>query len=390
MQNSIEKGKKYLMNNYNRLPIQLVEGKGSRVYDSKGRVYLDFLSGIAVNALGHCPPELNQALCKQAEKLWHCSNIYWIEPQIELAEMIAENTCADKLFFCNSGAEANEAAIKLARKWGGERHEIIALNNSFHGRTLGALAATGQEKYRKSFEPLPQGFVYADFNNLESVQAKINEKTCAVMVEVIQGEGGLNLAESTFLEGVQEICREQDLLLIVDEVQTGIGRTGKPFAYQNFNLEPDIITLAKALGGGFPIGAMAAKDEVAKAFEPGDHAATFGGNPLACAVAVATLKTIFAPDFLKEVNNKSEFIRSGLSKLQAQGANIVRLKGLGLMLGCELKNNAPQVAERCLELGLLLNVVGGNTLRIVPPLNITEQELAEGLEIIEKAIKEVS
>ena len=390
MQNSIEKGKKYLMNNYSRLPIQLVEGKGSRVYDSEGRAYLDFLSGIAVNALGHCPPELNQALCKQAEKLWHCSNIYWIEPQIELAEMIAENTCADKLFFCNSGAEANEAAIKLARKWGGERYEIIALNNSFHGRTLGALAATGQEKYRKSFEPLPQGFVYADFNNLESVQAKVNEKTCAVMVEVIQGEGGLNLAESTFLEGVQEICREQDLLLIVDEVQTGIGRTGKPFAYQNFNLEPDIITLAKALGGGFPIGAMAAKDEVAKAFEPGDHAATFGGNPLACAVAGATLKTIFAPDFLKEVKNKSEFIRSGLLRLQAQGANIVRLKGLGLMLGCELKNNAPQVAERCLELGLLLNVVGGNTLRIVPPLNITEQELEEGLEIIEKAIKEVS
>ncbi len=386
MEDLIALGEKYVMNTYKRLPKVFVKGSGAYIWDSEGNKYLDFVSGIAVNSLGHCPPAVTEAIKEQAEKLIHCSNLYWIEPQIKLAQKLVEESCCDKAFFCNSGTEANEAAIKLARKWGQGRYEIITMEKSFHGRTLGSLTATGQEKYQKAFRPLPAGFKYVPFNDLEALEKALTPQTCAVMLECIQGEGGVNVPEPGYLQGVEKICRENNLLLIVDEVQTGLGRTGKPFAYQNFGISPDIITLAKALGGGVPIGAMLAKEEVAQAFEPGDHAATFGGNPLATQAALAAVSVLFDEEFLKEVTVKGEYLKGKLTELQKDFPQITKVKGIGLMVGCELSMDAASIVEYCLQQQVLINAVGGKILRFVPPLIVTEEEIDHVIEVLRQAL----
>jgi len=374
------------MNTYKRLPYVLVKGSGAYVWDSEGNKYLDFVSGIAVNSLGHCPPVVTEAIREQAEKLIHCSNLYWIEPQIKLAKLLVENSCCHKAFFCNSGTEANEAAIKLARKWGKGRYEIITMEKSFHGRTLGSLAATGQAKYQEAFRPLPQGFKHVPFNDLEALESAVSPDTCAVMLECIQGEGGVNVPDPGYLEGVQEICRKYKLLLIVDEVQTGLGRTGKAFAYQHFNISPDIITLAKALGGGVPIGAMLAKEEVAAAFQPGDHAATFGGNPLATSAALAACSVLLDESFLGEVAEKGAYLKGELEKLKGDFPQIVKVKGLGLMVGCELNIDALPIVEFCMKHNVLINAVGSNILRFVPPLIVTKDEIHQVVSTLRDAL----
>lgn len=379
-------GLKYVMNTYQRLPKVFVKGEGSYIWDSEGNKYLDFVAGIAVNSLGHCPQVVIDALKEQGEKLIHCSNLYWIEPQIKLAKVLVENSCCDKAFFCNSGTEANEAAIKLARKWGKGRYEIITMENSFHGRTIGSLTATGQEKYRRAFRPLPEGFKYVPFNDLDRLRETITKKTCAVMLETIQGEGGVNVPSLEYLQGVEAICREHNLLLIVDEVQTGLGRTGKAFGYQNFGLNPDIITLAKALGGGVPIGAMLAKENVASSFVPGDHAATFGGNPLATRAALAATSVLLDSYFLELVVEKGEYFREKLKDLQKQFPLITKVKGIGLMIGCEMAVNTQPIVDKCLEQGVLINAVGGKVLRFVPPLTVTKEEIDQVVGVLGKVL----
>lgn len=390
MNKLIEEGKKYVMNTYNRLPIVLDHGKGSYVWDTEGNKYLDFVAGIAVNSLGHDSKVIKDAIQEQSEKLIHCSNLYWIEPQIQLAKILVEDSCCDKAFFCNSGAEANESAIKLARKWGKDRYEIISMKKSFHGRTLGSLAATGQEKYQKSFVPLIPGFKYVDFGDMECLKASISEKTCAIMLEVIQGEGGINTPEPEYLQEVAKLCKENNLLLIVDEVQTGIGRTGESFAYKNFGIEPDIISLAKALGGGVAIGAMLAKEDVATAFEPGDHASTFGGNPLATHVAVKVCEKIFDQQFLQEVKKKGKYFTDKLSELKDEFPFVKQTKGMGLMLGLDIDIDGGLVVQKMLDKKILINCIGGKTLRFVPPLNVEEKEIDEAIAALREVFKEVS
>ncbi|MCG1013131.1 acetylornithine transaminase [Tepidanaerobacter sp. GT38] len=386
MEDLIALGQKYVMNTYRRLPVVLVRGSGAYVWDSEGNKYLDFVSGIAVNSLGHCPQVVTEAIKEQAEKLIHCSNLYWIEPQIKLAQKLVESSCCHKAFFCNSGTEANEAAVKLARKWGKGRFEIITMEKSFHGRTLGSLAATGQEKYQKDFRPLPAGFKYVPFNDLKALEDAVTFQTCAVMLECIQGEGGVNVPDPGYLQGVQEICRKNNLLLIVDEVQTGLGRTGKAFAYQHFNISPDIITLAKALGSGVPIGAMLAKEEVAEAFQPGDHAATFGGNPLATQAALAATSVLLDEKFLAEVAEKGQYFKAELAKLKEDFSQITKVKGLGLMVGCELSIDALPIVEFCMKHKVLINAVGGNILRFVPPLIVTKSEIDQVINTLKEAL----
>lgn len=287
-QQVIEDGQKYVMNTYGRLPIVIDKGQGCYVWDLDGKRYLDLVAGIAVNSLGHCHPAVSRAIQEQCEKLVHCSNLYWIENQVNLAKLLVEKSGLGKAFFCNSGAEANEAAIKLARKWGkGEKYHIITMQKSFHGRTLGSLAATAQEKYQKAFRPLPEGFSAVPLGDLEALEKEIRPETCAVMLEPIQGESGINVPAQEYMQGVQDLCRKHGILLILDEVQTGLGRTGRSFCFQNFGLEPDIVSLAKAIANGVPMGAILAKTEVADCFQPGDHASTFGGTPIATAAGLA-------------------------------------------------------------------------------------------------------
>ncbi len=389
MEEKIEAGKKYVMHTYNRLPILLEKGQGSVVWDTDGNAYLDFVGGIAVNCLGHSHPVIVEAIKEQADKMIHCSNLYWIEPQIELAKILVEHSVMDKAFFCNSGAEANEGAIKLARKWGKGRFEIISAVHSFHGRTMGALAATGQEKYQKNFVPTLTGFKYAGFNDLESIAGMVDKNTCAIMLEPIQGEGGVNEPDPEFFKGIRQLCDEYNLLLIFDEVQTGIGRTGKPFAYQHYGIEPDIITLAKGLGGGVPVGAMLAKDAVAESFEPGDHASTFGGNPLVSHVAHKVCQTVFAPEFLEAVNDKSEYFRGKLEGLKEEFPFVVRIKGKGLMIGLELSKDATAIPAAMLSRGILINAIGTSVLRFVPALTIEKSEIDQLIEALKESFREV-
>ncbi|RJQ32363.1 MAG: acetylornithine transaminase [Peptococcaceae bacterium] len=383
-------GDRYLMQNYGRIPLALVKGERARVWDADGKEYLDFVGGIAVNSLGHCPPAVVKAVNRQVRRLMHCSNLYYIEPQVELAELLAENSCCSRAFFCNSGAEANEAAIKLARKYARQRygtgkHEIITAHNSFHGRTLAALAATGQDKYHKGFEPLPAGFKHVPFNDLETLEKAVGPNTCAVMLEPVQGEGGVNVASRPYLEGVAELCRERGLLLIFDEVQCGLGRTGRFLAYQHFGVEPDILTLAKALGGGFPIGAMLAREEVA-VFQPGDHASTFGGNPLACAAALAVVKEILHGGVLENTVRTGGYLFNKLGEMAGRYSFIKDVRGLGLLLGMELVVEGKEVVDRCRAKGLLINCVGQNVLRFVPPLNITAGEVDQAIAILDEVM----
>lgn len=389
--------KEYIINTYNRQPetLLVVKGKGTFVYDEHGNEYLDFVGGLAVNALGHAYPAVVNAAWEQMNKVIHTSNLYYTEPQVKLAKSLVENSAADKVFFCNSGAEANEAAIKLARKYtklhvSPEKFEIVTALNSFHGRTLATLTATGQEKFHKGFEPLPSGFRYGSFNDLESFKSQINDATCAIMVEPVQGEGGVIVADDDFLAGLRRICDEQNLLLIFDEVQSGMGRTAKLFAYEHYGIKPDIITLAKALGGGFPIGAMLCSEKVSTGFSPGDHASTFGGNPVACAAAVVVLQEITRDGFLQNAAERATYFREKLKALQDSYAKqVVEIRGKGLIIGMELKKDARKIQQFCQQKGLLLNCIGEKTLRFLPPLNVSKDEIDRALDILETAFSEV-
>ncbi len=387
-------GLEHVMNTYARLPFALVKGKESFVWDADGREYLDMTSGIAVNNIGHCHPKVVEAVCGQASILLHCSNLYWIEPQVRLAKLLTDNSCGEKVFFCNSGAEANEGAVKLARKWsynkfGPGRYEIITTYNSFHGRTLGALAATGQEKYQKGFEPLPAGFTYVPYNDLAALKEAVTSKTCAVLLEPVQGEGGVYAASQEYLKGVRALCDEKDLLLLLDEVQTGLGRTGTLFAYEHYGIEPDVFTLAKGLGGGVPIGAMIGKGEAAETFKPGDHASTFGGNPLAASAAIAACSVILDEKLPQQAEEKGRYIKERFFRMQKKYSIIQEIRGLGLLVGVELAADAQPLVEKCLEQGLLLNSVQHKVLRLAPPLNISYESLDRGMEIIENALAEL-
>lgn len=389
----LQKTQKYVMNTYNRLPVALVRGKGSTVWDADGKKYLDFFSGLAVTNLGHCPPKPVYALSRQAAKLQHVSNLFYNDPQARLAELLVNHSFGDKVFFCNSGAEANEAAVKLARKYakkkfGSGKYEVITMTNSFHGRTLAMITATGQEKYQKGFEPLMPGFRYAKFGEMESVQEVVTDATCAVLVEPVQGEGGVRLPPRDYFKALREFCSERGLLLMLDEVQTGIGRTGRLFAYERYGMEPDVMTLAKALASGLPMGAMIARDFVAEAFEPGDHAATFGGNPLVSAVACATLEVIIKGRLWEEAEKKGRTLVSKLGSLAKKSSSLVEVRGVGLMVAVDLDRPARPVVLRCLDKGLILNAVQEKTLRILPPLIVKDKEIDKALEILGEVLGE--
>jgi acetylornithine aminotransferase/acetylornithine/N-succinyldiaminopimelate aminotransferase len=371
---------KYVARNYGRYPIGLVRGKGTIVWDASGKKYIDFVAGLAVDNLGHCPPTVVNAIRKQAGKLLHVSNLYHIEPQSQLAAELTRLTFANKFFFCNSGTEANEAAIKLARRWfydNGQpkRFEIITMNDSFHGRTMASLSATGQKKFHAGFGPLLPGFKYVPFNNLVALKKAITKKTCAVLIEPIQGEGGVNLADRSYLQALRKICNEKGILLIFDEVQTGFGRIGKLFAYEKYKIKPDIITLAKALGGGIAIGAMGSTDKIIKSFIPGTHAATFGGNPLACAASLASLKTLTKKGFLQKASSRGDYFLEQLHSLRKKFPIIREVRGVGLMLAVELDQPGANVVNDCMREGFLINCIQLNTLRFLPPLIITQKEI---------------
>jgi acetylornithine aminotransferase len=377
----------YLMGTYARQPISIVRGRGTKVYDLEGREYVDFVGGIAVNLLGHGHPDLVLAVQKQAAQLIHTSNLYYTEPQVRLAQMLVDHSFADQVFFCNSGAEANEAAIKLARryshdKYGAGRFEIITMKQSFHGRTMATLTATGQEKVQKGYEPLVPGFSYVTFNHLAELQHALTDKTAAIMLEPIQGEGGVHVVSREYLKAVRELCTQRDILLIFDEVQTGMGRTGTLFAYEQLNVQPDIMTLAKGLGGGVPIGACLATAPVAKAFGPGSHASTFGGNPLACAAALAVFRVLLDGRVLDQARRMGEYLSKGLSECKDRHHLVRDVRGLGLLQGMEVEMDAKTVVADCLKRGFLVNAVGEHVLRFIPPLIITQPEVDRLLEVL--------
>jgi len=385
-----DESSRYIMNTYNRFPVILRKGRGMKVWSSEGKEYLDFVGGVAVNILGHCHPRVVVAIQKQAQRLLHVSNYYYIEPQVKLAKLLVEHSFADKAFFCNSGAEANEAAIKLARKYSKEqispeRYEIITAKNSFHGRTLATLTATGQEKIQKGFEPLVPGFKHVPFNDIDAIRKVITKETCAIMLEPIQGEGGVKLPDQNYLKGVRELCNENNLLLILDEVQTGMGRTGKFFAYEHFGITPDIMTIAKGLGGGVPIGAMLAIDKVASAFQPTTHATTFGGNPLVCAAAVATIETLIEDGFiLDQCNRMGKYLRERLEQLKEEFPSLItEIRGMGLLLGMELTRDGDSIVRACLEKGVLINCTAGNVLRFIPPLIVRQRDIDHLVDVLE-------
>ncbi len=382
----------YIMTTYKRFPIVLTRGLGVHVWDSDGRCYLDMVAGIAVCALGHAHPKVVEALKAQAETLFHVSNLYHIAPQILLARLLVENTLFDKAFFCNSGAEANEAAIKLARKYASEnmkgRYELITMRGSFHGRTLATVTATAQERFHVGFEPLPEGFRYVPYNDLPALEEAVTEKTCGVLVEPIQGESGVVIPDSGYLKGIRRICDEKGLLMITDEVQTGMGRTGTLFACEQADVVPDMMTLAKALGNGFPIGALLATDKVAAAFVPGNHASTFGGNPLACSAALATLETLLGEGILENCRMVGEYFLSTLTELKGKHSVIREVRGQGLMIGVELTVPGADLVMKCMEKRLLINCANGNVLRFVPPLILTRQDVDKAVGILDEVLEE--
>ncbi len=381
---------------YKRYPIVLRKGRGARVWDVEGKEYLDFLAGIAVNVLGHCPRKVVVAIQKQVQRLIHTSNLYYTEPQIALAHILIKNSFADRVFFCNSGTEAIEGALKLARiymkkKFGKERFEFISTFKSFHGRTFGSLSVTGQEKYHEGFEPLLSGVKFVPYNDAQAIYEAITNKTCAVILEPIQAEGGINVPDKDYLKKVREICNEKGILLILDEVQTGIGRTGKLFAYEHFGIEPDIMTLAKGLAGGIPIGAILTKEEISKAFAPKTHASTFGGNPVACASAVATLETILEDGyFLNHCERISKYFIKKLNSLKEKHPQIIKeIRGLGLLIGMELFIDGSEIVKKCLEKGLLIGTAGdGKVLRFTPPLIIEKEDIEEAIKILNEVFNE--
>jgi acetylornithine/N-succinyldiaminopimelate aminotransferase len=390
----MQRADKVIMNTYGRQPLVLVKGQGCRVWDDTGKEYLDCVAGLAVVNLGHAHPAVAQAAAAQLTQLVHVSNIYYTTPMVELAETLVRLSFADRVFFANSGAEVNEGAIKLVRRYSRERfgegrHRIICMENSFHGRTLGALSATGQSKFWQGFDPLLPGFIFVPFNDLDAVAAAVDNTVCAVMLEPIQGEGGVCLPSPGYLPGLRRLCDDQGLLLILDEIQTGLGRTGVLFAQENFGVTPDVMTLAKALANGLPMGALLATAEVAAAFVPGTHASTFGAGPVVAAAANAALSLLSAPEFLAEVRARGAFLAQALSALQAEIAVIKEVRGLGLMWGLELTQEGAPVVAACRERGLLLNCTQGNVIRLLPPLIITPRELDAALAILRDALKAV-
>ncbi|MDN3524724.1 aspartate aminotransferase family protein [Halomonas sabkhae] len=385
----------YMVPNYAPQQTIPVRGEGSRLWDQQGKEYIDFAGGIAVNALGHCHPVLVDALKTQADKLWHLANIYTNEPALELARNLVERTFADKVYLCSSGGEANEAALKLARRWAHDQHgehksRIVSFGKSFHGRTLFTVSVGGQPKYSQGFGPVPGGIEHGEFNDLESVRHLIDDDTCAVMVEPMQGEGGIIPADPAFLEGLRELCDAHDALLIFDEVQTGVGRTGSLFAYMQYGVTPDILTSAKALGGGFPVGAMLTTDRIAPALTLGTHGSTYGGNALASAVALAALQHIDTPEVLEGVARKHELFREHLETINRKYQVFKEIRGMGLLIGAEMRpeyeGRAKEILPLAIEEGLMALIAGPNVLRMAPSLVIPEADIAEGMARLERAI----
>ncbi|WJQ81102.1 aspartate aminotransferase family protein [Brevibacillus brevis] len=385
----------HLMNNYARWPISLVKGQGNQVWDDQGRQYLDFTSGIAVTSLGHVPPKVTAKLHEQLDTLWHCSNLVHVPQQEILAEKLSRLSGLDQAFFCNSGAEANEGLIKLARRYaqkikGTDRYEIISFEQSFHGRTLATLTATGQEKVKDGFAPLPQGFVTVPYNDLDAVKSAITDKTCAIMLELVQGEGGVHPAEEAWVKALRELCDAHGLLLLIDEIQTGIGRTGKWFAFQHYDVKPDAISLAKGLGSGFPIGAVVATKEVAEAFAPGAHGTTFGGNPLAATAGIATLTTMEEEQILERVAHIHDVLIKELEKLKAEHPDkVVTVRGKGLLLGVELTIPAGEPVAYAREKGVILLIAGPQVVRLLPSFVTTDEEVKQAITVLSEALSQV-
>jgi acetylornithine aminotransferase len=378
---------------YKRFPVVFKKGSGCRLWDTQGRSYTDFVAGIAVCNLGHAHPRIREVVSLQAETLLHVSNLYYTLPQIELASWLVENSFADRVFFGNSGAEANEAAIKLARRYFKERGDdqrfrIITMERSFHGRTLATLSATGQEKVRKGFDPVLEGFDFVPFNNAEALRSMIGSSTCAVMLEPIQGEGGVRCPDENYLKAVRQICDDTGILMIFDEIQTGMGRSGSLFAYQHFGIEPDIMTLAKALANGLPIGAMLAKEQVAAAFGPGSHASTFGGTPIVTAAALEVCKILIEDKIIENGKKIGLFFKDKLNALKDKHAIVEDVRGLGLLLGMKLKIDGGPVVAKCMEKGILINCIQDNILRFIPPLIISKEEIDELIECLDTILTE--
>lgn len=390
--NIAERGKNVIMNTYNRYPIAIAKGDGCYVYDTDGNKYLDFVAGIAVNSLGNNNEKLVKAIAEQAAKVIHCSNYYWNEPMIELAELLVENTCFDKVFYCNSGAEANEGALKLARKYAAKYHEnegrteIISMKQSFHGRTYAAITATGQEKYQKGLSPLMPDIKYAVFNDFENLKSLVTDKTCAIILEPIQGESGIHPADKEYLQKLRKLCDEKDLLLIFDEVQCGVGRTGYLCAYQYYGVEPDVVTFAKGLAGGVPIGAMLTKQKAADAFQPGDHASTFGGNPLATSAGKVVVTELVKNGLLENVKKNGAYLTKKLEELKAQKNVITEVRGIGFMQGIEVTVPVADVIKKAMSKGLLVASAGSNVIRFVPSLITGEKEIDEMINILAECL----
>jgi acetylornithine/N-succinyldiaminopimelate aminotransferase len=386
-------GERYVMGTYKRFPLVLTKGSGMTVWDCDGKEYLDFIGGIAVCSLGHSHSKVVAAIQHQAAMLTHVSNLYHIPPQIELARLLVENSFADKVFFCNSGAEANEGAIKLARKYGcdvlGGKYKIITMENSFHGRTLATVTATGQEKFQKGFEPLLDGFVYVPFNDLTSLEKAVNDETCAILLEPIQAEGGVRVPDEGYLQGVRKICDDHNLLMMLDEVQVGMGRTGKLFAYMHENAAPDIMTLAKALGNGFPIGAMLATDKVASAFSPGNHASTFGGNPLAMAAGKATIEVMTEEGIIDHGARIGLYLLEKLRELKRRHSCIKDIRGRGLIIGIELDKEVAGVINGCIGEGILIGSAGTHVLRFLPPLIVEQSDVDRLITTLDRVLEAV-
>ena len=385
--------KKLFLQTIKRAPLTLVRGKGARAWDDQGREYLDFYSGWATNSLGHCPPVVVAALEKQARTLIHASNQFYTVPQLELAQLLVDHSCLDRVFFCNSGAEADEGAVKLARRYGKLRlngaYEVITANNSFHGRTLAMTAATGQSRFQEPYMPLPVGFVNVEYNNMEAIKQATGEKTCAVLLEPIQGEGGVNVPDDDYLQKVQDWCKEKRMLLILDEVQTGASRTGTLFAYEQFGVEPDLMTLAKGIGSGVPIGAILAKEEYSL-FSPGEHGSTYGGNPLVCAAAHAVLKYMIDHNLPAQVKRVGNYLITKLEGLKQEFDFVTGVRGRGLLIALDFNQEiAEKLVLTCIDKRLLVNKLKPNALRFMPPLIITEKEVDEAVGIVREALREI-
>jgi len=391
----IAEERRYLFQNYGRQPVVIERGQGTRVWDTEGKEYLDFVGGLAVNVLGHAHPVVAEAVARQAAQLIHTSNLYYTRPMIELAKLLVEHSCLDRVFFCNSGTEAIETAIKLARRWGHDEKngafEVVSMNDGFHGRTTGALAATGTARYREPFEPLAPGFKHVPWNDLEAVRSATGLRTVAVLLEPIQGEGGVNMPAPGYLKGIREWCTQNNILLILDEIQTGIGRTGTLFAYEQEGIEPDIMCLAKGLAGGVPIGAVLAREDLAAHLVPGDHGTTFGANPLATATGLATLKYILDEDIPARAVAASERLVARLRSIEDRLPLVNEVRGRGMLLAIGLtQDSAADVVAACRERGLLVNNVRPNAVRLMPPLNVTDAEIDQACDILEQALLAVA